>query len=92
MSNEFGFAPPINAQTIEGIVRYRKSMSAEDVAEALFGNRGRVSDVRKDLNWLVETAKYWGRDLDGRYFPVREGPSELNANEFVRLWSNGSEN
>jgi hypothetical protein len=88
VSRDPSFPPPINAQIIEGIVRYRESMSADEIAEALFGDRKRVGDISGDLIWLVKTVKYLGCSAEGRYFPAEVGPVNLNANDHVRPWAN----
>jgi DNA-binding transcriptional regulator YdaS (Cro superfamily) len=80
------FSPTTVAQTIEGVVRYCPSMSAGDIAEAIFGDRDRAGDLRKDLDWMW-SEKILGRNQDGTYFPAREGPSGLNANQFVKPWA-----
>ena len=58
-------------------------MHETHIAEILLGDAERVSEVRKDLKWLVEV-KYLLRDEDGTYRPGREGPVNLNSNEFLR--------
>jgi hypothetical protein len=81
------WGPTINAQTIEGFLRYRKSMTAEQIAETLCGEPGRKSDVLKDLDWLYESKRI-GRDSNG-YYPCKHGPSSLNANDHRRDWISG---
>jgi hypothetical protein len=77
------FDPPTKAQTIEGLVRYRRKMDARHIAECLLGDAERVGEIREDLNWLVGQ-EFLVRNSDGSFSPGRDGPSNLNKNDFKK--------
>jgi hypothetical protein len=76
-----GFEPPIIAQAIEVIVRYRPSgVTERELAETIFGPHpeGYQQRVNQDCRWLADQG-YIRRDENSRpyrYFKGRPGPSE----------------
>jgi hypothetical protein len=64
-------------------VRYRRRMHDTHIAEVLLGDAERVGEIKEDLNWLIKVG-YLIKDGDGTYRPGREGPVNLNANEFLK--------
>ena len=79
-----GFTAPIVAQAVEVLVRYHGKTTKARLAELVFGSPDRATDLTKDLDWLVDKAKYLHRATENGgvvYWPAREGPSVLNRND-----------
>jgi hypothetical protein len=77
------FDAPTKAQTIEGLVRYRRKMHERHIAEALYGDANRVGEIREDLRWMTKE-QILVQNSDDTYSPGRDGPSALNKNEYVK--------